>query len=190
VEAPDLVWCPTFIRPPVDHDLGSADPVSNTMRWHWDFNGTIRDGDGNDFNPYRDIWGAIKSGEDNWTPMRGARKLLTGMAEHWWPQPYPTFLTQTVVARNYKENWCSPLYTSCLNYASTTTNIADLNKKVTHDLEGVNGAFYDGSVRWIPRQEVDVPSTQFATGTSGYMYHHRNPKVQKWARQSARPAAP
>jgi prepilin-type N-terminal cleavage/methylation domain-containing protein len=179
VDDPALMWCPTFIRPPLIEG-----PSGYIVRWHWDYRGTLLTGASREVNPYEDIWGAIERGEDDWAPAYGIYgDYFTGIAQHWWPQPHPTFLTRTVVANNYREDWCSPLYTSCMNNGIR----ADTFERTAHRLDGVNGAFYDGSARWITRQEVGVGPLDFETATAGSPYHQRDPAVQKWGREDARP---
>ncbi len=43
----------------------------------------------------------------------------------------------------------SPMLVSCANYSGEDLGNAD-DEKVSHELRGVNGGFYDGSARWIP----------------------------------------
>jgi prepilin-type N-terminal cleavage/methylation domain-containing protein len=178
VDDPALMWCPTFIRPPLREG-----PSALIGQWHWDYRGTLLNNSSEEINPYEDIWGAIERGEDDWVPAGVRGTYFTGIAQHWWPQPHPTFLTRTVVANNYREDWCSPLYTSCMNFGIR----ADTFERTAHRLDGVNGAFYDGSARWIMRQEVGVGPLDFETATGGGSYYHRNPAVQKWGRRDARP---
>ncbi len=154
VEDPSLLFCPTFTRP----DGGGRD-------WNWDRHRTLDDGS----DSY--TWDSIKSGENNW---EGAQ-CRTGIAAYWRWHPVPTYLRQNVVASRYRENWCSPMYFSCAQSGVGRNS---------HDREGINGVFYDGSARWISRSETDLMVTQFDNTGS---WEYTDMPLQEWAREDARP---
>ncbi len=54
----------------------------------------------------------------------------------------------------------------------------------SHDREGINGVFYDGSARWISRSETDLMVTQFDNTGS---WEYTDMPLQEWAREDARP---
>lgn len=120
VEDSRLLWCPGFNRPTL-RDTGIWNDSDDNKTWHWDHKGVIHGYYFREINPYHDIWGSIKAGRDEWDPPDATRKhFSTGVANYWWPQSESGYLQQTMIARNYRESWCSPLYLSCIQGARTT----------------------------------------------------------------------
>ena len=89
----------------------------------------------------------------------------------------------------YQRSWAgpraSPMLISCGNFDYGTWITAPYGR--SHDCSGLNGAFFDGSVRWIGIDEIDPSGTRRASGgakrTDMFNYSGAT-SLQGWARST------
>lgn len=62
-------------------------------------------------------------------------------------------LTLNTLAEKYREHNVSAMLMACANYRRDVMGLQTYHNQ-SHELEGVNGAFYDGSARWVSFDEV------------------------------------
>jgi hypothetical protein len=119
-------------------------------------------------------------------------------------------LTLTTIAQKHKTTDVSPLLLSCRNSADLNTprepevdslgvaygsnaryGIPPSRELISHDLQGINGVFYDGSGRWIP--ETEVTWTAGDNNNCGHRmstHYDLGGNLHNWARQRATVSAP
>lgn len=128
-----------------------------------------------------------------------------------WTQGYSkhNVSLDTIIDEWERNDDVSPMLLSCANYARSgqvfpeetdstgytraTTNFGTFNSTpdsvgTSHNLEGVNGVFFDGSARWVDQREVNF---HFLNTNQGYrMANHYalSGNMNLWAEQAARPS--
>ena len=88
----------------------------------------------------------------------------------------------------------SPMLMSCANYTYGTFGTGPTIAR-SHEQEGMNGAFYDGSARWIDVQEIDPTGARFAAWGTSHMVNDTASNgaphlLQIWARTTLTLARP
>ena len=148
IESPEMLYCPSFARPPAD---------SKNIDRHPDMWEDLTDGDG--VQP-----GAPGTHEQD-TPRT---EMLAGIA-HYFAYHYGGSRSpdRNSTLEDYARGWrddprISPMMLSCLNSSVGPEGwpnrlwgtLQSATEGVSHEARGINGAFYDGSVRWVPREEI------------------------------------
>lgn len=94
----------------------------------------------------------------------------------------PDYARIEKVAKIWKSTWCSPMLISCGNQRGSY--FPTIPKGKCHNLRGINGAFYDGSARWITAAEIDPDGNRLIT--LGVHHMHNDSALyspfQPWAR--------
>jgi prepilin-type N-terminal cleavage/methylation domain-containing protein len=196
IEEPSQVYCPAFKRP-------DGDPYGEPWRVDqlpeaWE---ALTDNDGE--RPCEELsWG---NGE--------ARDLYAGLTQYWAYSSNANYKSpdRYTKLQDYAEKWqtedVSPLMMSGLNRSpkKVTGEVAyrDMwgyfqkapdSKGISHEDEGVNGVFYDGSGRWISRGEVISDGGgvinywgQYADYMTNAGKKERENNMRAWAWKYARP---
>ncbi len=173
IETPETLYCPGFERP---------SSVSSTwyLERYPDAWKTLTNGNGRP--PWRDGYNKIYAGIANILAYRYGGQ--TGRKS-------PDRRTRLMdYARKWDENnRVSPVMFTCLNTRPSGINRRrwDLEQTYSwgnsHDVRGVNAVFYDGSARWVPRQEITQYGKMSYDGdwmNSAYIYGGKSNLVQ-WA---------
>ena len=92
---------------------------------------------------------------------------------------------------NWRDNAVSPMMLSCANTATVAFRawgtLHTATEKVSHDVRGVNGAFVNGSVRWISAEDVRDEGIQPGLGNhADYMTTNgKRSNLLHWAQRDA-----
>lgn len=153
----------------------------------------VRDKAGNEYfmDEQPDVWAEMTDGDER----MGAFRRKLGVS-HYFYASYNSAGTKPIEhmrIADYADDWrdtsieVSPMLVSCANY--------DTDDRYSHDLRGVNGAFYDGSARWVSVSEVQAAGRQGLSYTFRHWLDNREPinrysNLQPWARRHATLTAP
>jgi hypothetical protein len=198
VEDPRLLYCPDYTRVYGQYWDGHQNEYPN---WHLDDSSATCGHGGDGDLP---IWECLTNGDSYCWPSSGshyyigiAHYLHTGTPTNAWEKPDHRRPRLSLYAQKWQQDNVSPLLVSCVNHppdiydSSPLTGIWNMEPGypygTSHDARGVNGAFYDGSARWISRDEVQAGGQ---LGIADYMRTDARglkANMQRWAQQKARP---
>jgi hypothetical protein len=150
IDTPEKLYCPDFKRPP--------EYVNN----QWEDNYYV--------DKHSSVWKALTDGDgvvprSSWTdeqPMASAMKagIVHYLAYRGFSGSYQRSPDRYSTLHNYsmweEDDRISPMMFSCANITDGGGwNMMQYSEQgISHEAKGVNGAFYDGSARWIPLEEV------------------------------------
>jgi len=172
VPDPKIHFCPGFTRPPDTN-------VDTGKRWWWDQ------------RKYRSEWEDFIDDDNGW----GTFRHHSGIANYFYVPNGVYDVKHNIRLSYYADHWqqtdTSALLVGCANY-DVAPVAGSAQEKSSHQLRGVNGVFYEGSARWIPRGEVENDGWYKYSYVGGdYLTNHypRNNycNMQPWARARAVP---
>jgi prepilin-type N-terminal cleavage/methylation domain-containing protein len=118
-------------------------------------------------------------------------KTVLGIVHYFWVNqgPYnsnshsgPGIAKLSYIASNWQKPWlCSPMLVSCANQKHGERLYPEQR---SHESNGINGVFYDGSARWIHPMEYDPTGSKHIDWGDGYLDNCSpvHTKFQQWAR--------
>jgi prepilin-type N-terminal cleavage/methylation domain-containing protein len=196
VEDPSLLYCPSYDRPldPGDGDYKRfrIDDLTLTCG-----HGASKGGD----IPY---WECLINGDQYYpgdTYVGIAHYFVTGKPHGTEGKPIHARPTLNLYATKWREDKVSPMLYSCVNQRPVGVDFPgegtlwdlepDYPNGTSHRGMGVNAVFYDGSGRWISRQEVKKAGKLSPGDDPDYMrneaVHDLKYNMQKWAQKKAEP---
>jgi prepilin-type N-terminal cleavage/methylation domain-containing protein len=186
VENPQLMFCPTF---PTDHqwwvDYDAQTSSTSLRSIYWDWSSPEA----------QHRWDRMLTGADNAFGGEGWHaKRYAGIAHFLFPygsndKPTHEPAKPELYATRWKtDRGVSALWVSCANWKGGLRTPVS-----SHDHEGVNGVFYDGSARWISIEETAAEKVvwySYSPNPNKNWYHTNckpNACMQFWARYHASP---
>ncbi len=193
-ENPQLMYCPSYERPypdPANSDYGA---------YHLD-DPRVKCGHGDDGDI--SVWECYTNG-DQYTPSRSynylgvAHYLCTGKPHGTCGKSVHAKPRLSMYAMEWQKGNISPIILSCVNHKPEGINWKDIwttwdyemnyPNGISHDGEGVNALYADGSARWVSRQKVKADG-MLSSPLADYMRNDQmkelNANLQKWAQQKA-----
>ena len=179
VANPKMLYCPDFARPEEfvsDQNEDNYFVDQNASAWR-----ALTDGDG--------------VAPDYGAEATFASPMYAGIAQYF-ADGRPSEPRYDSRLADYRNNWrdndqVSPMMFSCANPKVVGHNAWDTlhtaTKKVSHEVRGVNGAFVNGSVRWISTEEVRDHGKHFLGADADYMttWSGKRSNLLRWAQQDA-----
>jgi prepilin-type N-terminal cleavage/methylation domain-containing protein/prepilin-type processing-associated H-X9-DG protein len=198
---PQMLYCPAYTRVHGAYWNGKENQYQN---WHLD-DPRATCGHGSSQGGDIPVWECLTNGDPYWTPTAGshfyigiAHFLTTGTPTKAWQKPAHRRPTLSLYAERWHDSKVSPMLVSCVNHPPTIydawpgSDQWDMEPHypygASHQGQGVNAVFYDGSARWVSRGEVKADGQQ--TGIADYLRTEKKglkANLQRWAQRWATP---
>jgi prepilin-type N-terminal cleavage/methylation domain-containing protein len=137
---------------------------------------------------YKSTWEEMTDGDNT----SGGFWLYSGVTHYFYYTGATDAIQPWITLNKVAANWEKPTVSALILSCSNGNSLDPLSTNISHELEGTNGVFYDGSARWISYEEVESYgwcALSYAGGTHLFNQYHENRycNMKVWAQKYATP---